>query len=204
MHYTQHIQLPQWVESDRIMMSDFNDMVAKIDEGIAAVAEDVEETAEAISWRKVLDLTLEAETQKWNIDMSGIDLSQYQKLVIYPRLIGNNNQRAYLRMNGLTSGYSSPNNATNYCGVIPMMNTVNQQRFGMGEFTFLIDLPKLYIFQMGVTSNTSPTIVPEMIGYRCPDLADGINHIDTLNLWFDNSDYHLLPGSTVQVHGIKK
>ena len=45
MHYTQHIQLPQWVETDRIMMSDFNDMTAKIDEGIAAVAEDVEELA---------------------------------------------------------------------------------------------------------------------------------------------------------------
>ena len=40
MHYTQHIQLPQWVESDRIMMDDFNDMTAKIDEGIAAVETD--------------------------------------------------------------------------------------------------------------------------------------------------------------------
>ena len=39
MNYTQHYQLPQWVETDRIMMSDFNDMTAKLDTGLAAAAQ---------------------------------------------------------------------------------------------------------------------------------------------------------------------
>lgn len=59
---------------------------------------------------KLLDLTLEADTQKWDIDMSGIDLTQYQKLLFYPHL-KDNNQWVYMRINGLTSGYTSPNNA---------------------------------------------------------------------------------------------
>ena len=39
MNYTQHYQLPQWVETDRIMMDDFNDMTAKLDSGLAAAAQ---------------------------------------------------------------------------------------------------------------------------------------------------------------------
>ena len=39
MNYTQHYQLPQWVETDRIMMDDFNDMTAKLDSSLAAAAQ---------------------------------------------------------------------------------------------------------------------------------------------------------------------
>ena len=35
MNYTTNYHLPQWVESDRIMMEDFNDAMASIDEGLA-------------------------------------------------------------------------------------------------------------------------------------------------------------------------
>mgnify|MGYP006078301679 CR=1 FL=1 len=38
MNYTQHYQLPQWVETDRIMMDNFNDMTAKLDTGLAGLA----------------------------------------------------------------------------------------------------------------------------------------------------------------------
>ena len=31
MNYTQHYQLPQWVETDRILRTDFNDMTDKLD-----------------------------------------------------------------------------------------------------------------------------------------------------------------------------
>ena len=33
MNYTENYQLPQWVETDRIMMEDFNEAMAKVDEG---------------------------------------------------------------------------------------------------------------------------------------------------------------------------
>ena len=34
MNYTANYQLPQWVETDRIMMDDFNEMACKIDSGL--------------------------------------------------------------------------------------------------------------------------------------------------------------------------
>lgn len=39
MNYTENYHLPQWEESDRVMMKDFNQMCASIDEGIGAAAE---------------------------------------------------------------------------------------------------------------------------------------------------------------------
>ena len=44
MNYTTNYHLPQWVESDRIMMEDFNQMCADIDGGLTAV-QAVAETA---------------------------------------------------------------------------------------------------------------------------------------------------------------
>ena len=38
MNYTENYHLPQWVESDRIMMTDFNQAMENIDAGIAATA----------------------------------------------------------------------------------------------------------------------------------------------------------------------
>ena len=34
MNYTQNYQLPQWVETDRILMDDFNDMTEKLEEAL--------------------------------------------------------------------------------------------------------------------------------------------------------------------------
>ena len=46
MNYTTNYHLPQWVETDRIMMEDFNQMCAAIDQGIKG-AQDTAETAQA-------------------------------------------------------------------------------------------------------------------------------------------------------------
>ena len=39
MNYTQHYQLPQWVDSDRILRTDFNDMTGKIDAALKSNAD---------------------------------------------------------------------------------------------------------------------------------------------------------------------
>ena len=39
MEYTTNYHLPQWVETDRIMMGDFNDAMASIEEGMSSNAE---------------------------------------------------------------------------------------------------------------------------------------------------------------------
>ena len=46
MNYTTNYHLPQWVESDRIMMEDFNQMCADIDQGIKTA----QDTAEALPY----------------------------------------------------------------------------------------------------------------------------------------------------------
>ena len=46
MNYTTNYHLPQWVETDRIQMEDFNQMCSDIDEGIKT-AQDTADTAES-------------------------------------------------------------------------------------------------------------------------------------------------------------
>ena len=46
MNYTTNYHLPQWVETDRIMMEDFNGAMSDIDQGIKT-AQDTAETAQA-------------------------------------------------------------------------------------------------------------------------------------------------------------
>ena len=129
-------------------MSDFNSDNAKIDAALKANAD----AAASTPWVKLVNETLEEETQKWDIDLSGIDLTRYQKLLLYPHLKGNDDQWVYLHINGWTSGYGSPNNATSYCGNIPMNNAAERQNFGVCELTFLLELPHIYVAQLGVTT----------------------------------------------------
>ena len=42
MNYTQHYQLPQWVETDRILMEDFNNMASAIDTALGGHDTDLE------------------------------------------------------------------------------------------------------------------------------------------------------------------
>ncbi len=49
MHYTTNYKLPQWVETDRIMMEDFNDAMEKIEEGLTAGKTAAEEGQQALS-----------------------------------------------------------------------------------------------------------------------------------------------------------
>ena len=197
MEQTSNYQLNQWDKTDRIQMEDFNADNAKIDAALAAEAEAREAADTALAsqscYVKLLDLTLQEDTQKWDIDMSDIDLTQYQKLVIYPRLGGNTTQWVYIHING---------DATE-CGQVPMMNDPDRQNFGVVEYTFLHQLPNLYLIQLGITSNVSSSSVG-MNGFKCPALSDGVTHLDTLNLWFNNTSYQIQAGSTIHIYGLKR
>lgn len=69
MDYTQNLHLPQWEETDRIQMDDFNDAMERIDAAIGA-----------IPIVKLKDVTLASPAATWNIDVSGIDFTQYRKI----------------------------------------------------------------------------------------------------------------------------
>ena len=46
MNYTQNYQLPQWAESDRVLMDDFNDSYQKIDAALQALDDALEDKAD--------------------------------------------------------------------------------------------------------------------------------------------------------------
>ena len=198
MNYTQNYQLNQWDATDRVLRTDFNSDNQKIDAALKNAADAV--AAEALSratedvYVKLLDLTLEEDTQKWDIDMSGIDLTKYQKLVLYPHLKGNTDQWVYLHLNGTSTEY----------GQIPMMNNSTRQNFGAVEITLTPELPRIFIHQLGVTSVYEEEYTkPSLRSYINFILSSGVTHLDTLNLRFGGSNYRILSGSTVQLYGIK-
>ena len=199
MNYTQNYQLNQWDATDRVLRTDFNSDNQKIDAALKNAADAV--AAEALSratedvYVKLLDLTLEEDTQKWNIDMSDIDLTKYQKLVLYPHLKGNTNQWVDLHINGTDGKYAR----------IPLINDSTRQNFGAVEITLTPELPRIFIYQIGVTSvyqeeNTKPSFN----SYLNFILGSGVTHLDTLNLWFDMPTYFIQPGSTIQIYGIQR
>lgn len=211
-NYTKNYGLCQWEATDQVRREEFNEGYTKIDAALKAQADDLEAevsarkegdnaAAAANCLVKLLEKTLEVETQKWDIDMSEINLTKYQKLMLYPHLKGNNNQWARLRINGLTSGYASSNNATGYCGDVPMTNDPAEQNFGVCEYTFHLELPRIYVTQVGTTT---PSVLPLLRGYSCPTLGSGVTHLDTLNLWFDYAPNKILEGSTIQLYGVKR
>ena len=213
-NHTTNYDLNQWEASDKVLRTEFNSDNAKIDAALkanadaiaaeAAAREAADETIAAGNcWVKVLDATLETETQKWNIDMSGIDLSLYQKLTLHPHLKGNSDQWVELRINHLDSGYHHENDDATSCGEVPLINDSDRQNFGVCEYTVLIELPQLYVIQTGVTADMG-TYAPSTRSYRYPRLSAGTTSLSTLDLEFDNPYYHLQAGSTIQIYGLKK
>ena len=195
LNQTANYGLSQWDLTDRILMEDFNSDNRETDAALKANADAIaaETTARASGdlWVRLLDLTVEAETQKWDIDLSGIDLTKYQKLLLCPHLKGNTDQWVYVHINGTETE----------CGQVPMVNEPARQNFGVNELIFLPELPKLYILQMGATSIVAN---PGFAGVRTVELGAGATHIDTLGLWFNGVAYRILEGSSIQIYGFRR
>ena len=195
LNQTANYGLSQWDPTDRILMENFNKDNGKIDtalkENADAIAAETTARASGDLWVRLLDLTVEAETQKWDIDLSGIDLTKYQKLLLCPHLKGNTDQWVYVHINGTETE----------CGQVPMVNEPARQNFGVNELIFLPELPKLYILQMGATSIVAN---PGFAGVCTVELGAGATHIDTLGLWFNGVAYRILEGSSIQIYGFRR
>ena len=80
MNYTQHYQLPQWVDSDRIMMDDFNDMTQKLDTGLAELEEELTALSNRSRFTKLKEVHINAATTSFEIDLSDIDWTQWANI----------------------------------------------------------------------------------------------------------------------------
>ena len=203
-NHTTNYDLNQWEATDKVLRTDFNEDNAKIDAALKANADAIaaeaaareagdETVAAGNCWVKVLDATLEAETQKWNVDMSGIDLSLYHRLVIYPYLTGDTNQSPYLHVNGGEESLTQ----------LPLINAPSQSNFGMTELSILVGLPYVFLTEQG-NSMPNSGANPYFLGVATIDLGAGVNHIDTLGFWFDLASAKFSPGARVQIYGFKR
>lgn len=93
MNYTNHLQLPQWAEQDRIMMEDFNDAMTKLD--AKAAAQDAAITAEvntraaadsALSAKAGAQLiasqTLLADANEFELSLASVDWRKWSTVII--------------------------------------------------------------------------------------------------------------------------
>ena len=79
MNYTQNYQLPQWVETDRILMEDFNDMTQKLETALSDKLGKIEviQTVDAVS-----------NTNLMAIDLTDFDWSAWSILLFQASLSG--------------------------------------------------------------------------------------------------------------------
>ena len=84
MNYTQNYQLPQWVETDRILMEDFNDMTQKLETALSDKLGKIEviQTVDAVS-----------NTNLMAIDLTDFDWSAWSILLVQASLSGDSYEK---------------------------------------------------------------------------------------------------------------
>ncbi len=108
MNYTQNYQLPQWVTTDRVLMADFNDAMAKTDAAI-------EKAAPFTLLRRAV---ITGDTADYALNLAGLPFESYQEIGIYLALSATNNTDVFLYFNDLIgSNYlNSLGNSADYLG----------------------------------------------------------------------------------------
>jgi len=106
---TGNYELNQWQESDRILMEEFNADNARIDAALKAIRD-------ASPLAKLMEITTTQDAAQVDLDLSGIDMSQYAALEIYGQTMG---ASVFVRVNNRTSfttrtSYSGASNQINY------------------------------------------------------------------------------------------
>ena len=97
MKKTQHYGLCQWDAEDRILREDFNSDNEKIDAAIA----------DANPLQDLGTVVLEQDGGELNLDLSGVDWSQYWEVRVYFELAGTENGGVSVLLNHMTAGYSN-------------------------------------------------------------------------------------------------
>ena len=98
MNQTANYQLPIWERTDRILMTDFNQAMTRIDLGLAGL----ESRIPAV---KLREFTVAQAAANVPLDLTGLDLSLYPGLRLEAVSGGAVNADVGLRVNGLSSGY---------------------------------------------------------------------------------------------------
>ena len=199
---TTNYQLPEWEKTDRIQMKDFNDMTATLDAALKANADAIaaETTARVAgdALVKLVDLTLQEETQKWDIDLSGIDLRSFSKRVIRPALACTDNVDYRLRFGsgeGTIFRHYVNREFANYdyaAGLGPAGREYAEVELCPGDGCYYITTRKL--------TSTGETVTV------CTTNASNFGETgpNSLSLYKTSSAQYFTAGSSVTLYGVKK
>lgn len=199
---TTNYQLPEWEKTDRIQMKDFNDMTATLDAALKANADAIaaETTARVAgdALVKLVDLTLQEETQKWDIDLSGIDLRSFSKLIIRPALACTDNVDYRLRFGsgeGTIFRHYVNREFANYdyaAGLGPTGREYAEVELCPGDGCYYITTRKL--------TSTGETVTV------CTTNASNFGETgpNSLSLYKTSSAQYFTAGSSVTLYGVKK
>ena len=199
---TTNYQLPKWEKTDRIQMKDFNDMTATLDAALKANADAIaaETTARVAgdALVKLVDLTLQEETQKWDIDLSDIDLRSFSKLIIRPALACTDNVDYRLRFgsgDGTIFRHYVNREFANYdyaAGLGPAGREYAEVELCPGDGCYYITTRKL--------TSTGETITV------CTTNASNFGETgpNSLSLYKTSSAQYFTAGSSVTLYGVKK
>ena len=199
---TTNYQLPEWEKTDRIQMKDFNDMTATLDAALKANADAIaaETTARVAgdALVKLVDLTLQEETQKWDIDLSGIDLRSFSKLIIRPALACTDNVDYRLRFGsgeGTIFRHYVNREFANYdyaAGLGPTGREYAEVELCPGDGCYYITTRKL--------TGTGETVTV------CTTNASNFGETgpNSLSLYKTSSAQYFTAGSSVTLYGVKK
>ena len=122
MKQTEHYGLNQWELADRIRMEDFNGDNSKVDAALAGLREEIAAVRGSVLCEKLVDYTTTAAAQQVDIDVSGIDFTQYVRIDLSINDTGNTGN-LNLRVNHLTS-YTDVNTVGSGSGLNASTDTV--------------------------------------------------------------------------------
>ena len=164
MEHTKNYHLPQWAEENRIMMEDFNEAMADIDAGIAAAqtaataaqstatqgvakAEAAQSAAQSAAEKncmvKVFETTLTGSANNIAIDLSGVDMSNVNRLVIQAEGYFNNSNSGFkMRINNSSAAAYYQQQSETPLSVLPVSDTgyhiaADIELFPMGNYVMM-------------------------------------------------------------------
>ena len=106
MDHTQNYQLSRWEKDDRIMMEDFNADNEAIDAALKANADAVTALEQGVKFIKLGAATTTAAGQSMTVDLSGVDMSQYEAMLLLTQayISASGTRSLVLSLNGTSAG----------------------------------------------------------------------------------------------------
>ena len=197
MNTTTNYELSQWEDSDRVMRTDFNDNNAKIDAALKAISD----LATAAAYRKLKNITTTVSATQIDIDMTDVDLDEYNKLDIFMHCsastIGGN---LYIRVNGLTTGYYKGGNITD---CLVFAHTESDRDGFRGATCAEIFIGSAIVGRCCTVNQETESVPSFPFSLLLPSTCAPSN-VTALNLLTSGTSSAIGAGSRIEIYGVKR